>query len=1046
MKKIILKVLKITGITLGSIIALMFLLPMLFPNFVAKKIKSWANGAITGELNFSKARLSFFNHFPALTLTLYDFSLKGSAPFQKDTLLATNELALGIRLNSLLSEKIDIDEIYVSRGMAHVEVDSAGNANYNVYQSTPSEKTPSTDTSGASLKIEKIQIDHLNLLYDDRSIPMVITAKDLNYLGKGDLTKSIFDLSSKINVDSFSFAEGGQEYIHTKNLHADLITKINTNSLSFIFEKNDLKLNTLPVNFKGRVDFLKEGYYMDFRLISNATDLRDVFSALPPEYTDWVEKRNAHGKTDMTAALTGIYDANTNTMPSLSFDMKVRDGSIAYNKAPEPVQNLFLNFHAAFPHFNPDSLYVNVDSLYFTLGQGYFSSVVRVQGLNVSHLHARVNTKLDLEKLDKAMGLEAYDLKGMYTADLTVEGKYRTGVVYSMKGFRQQADTVITCIPSFTLKSTMQNGYFKYASLPQGISNISFNLDASCPDSVYQHAVLNLDNLNANAMGNFVKGFFHVKNMKDYSVDGNIQSIIDLGEIHKFYPLDSMELAGHLNVDAKVKGRYVAKKEFPVTTIQLDLKDGRLKTKYYPNPIEQIQVGATITNTTGSMKSMTVKATPISFLFEGLPFTIQADLQNFNDLRYNIKSAGTLDVGKIYKVFSQQGMDVKGFIKMSLALQGLQSDATKGHYDRLHNSGTLTLKDITVSLTEFPKPLVIEKGVFRFQQDKMWFEEFDAVYGNSHFKLNGYLSNVLNYVMNDKASLKGQFDLKSDLVVVDEFTAFSSEQTTAPKAASTAAPDNTGVVVVPSNLSLIFNADVKKVLYNGMTITNMKGHMRIDSSKIFLTETGFTLVGAPFLMDATYGSITPKKAFFKYKIDAKDFDVKRAYNEIKVFKELAPAAGKAEGIISLNYELEGKLDQNMMPVYPTLKGKGVLSLKKVKVNGLKLFGAVSKATGRDSVNNPDLSEVKIKSSIKDNIMTIERTKMKIFGFRPRIEGQVSLDGKLNLKFRLGLPPFGIIGIPMTITGTGENPKVHMGKGHDTDSLEATHIGPDLDEN
>ena len=29
--------------------------------------------------------------------------------------------------------------------------------------------------------------------------------------------------------------------------------------------------------------------------------------------------------------------------------------------------------------------------------------------------------------------------------------------------------------------------------------------------------------------------------------------------------------------------------------------------------------------------------------------------------------------------------------------------------------------------------------------------------------------------------------------------------------------------------------------------------------------------------------------------------------------------------------------------------------------------------------------------------------------------------------RLGLPPFGIFGIPMTITGTADNPKVKVGK-------------------
>ena len=83
----------------------------------------------------------------------------------------------------------------------------------------------------------------------------------------------------------------------------------------------------------------------------------------------------------------------------------------------------------------------------------------------------------------------------------------------------------------------------------------------------------------------------------------------------------------------------------------------------------------------------------------------------------------------------------------------------------------------------------------------------------------------------------------------------------------------------------------------------------------------------------------------------------------------------------------------------------------------------------------DLKAVVIKSTTTNNIITIERTKMKVLGFRPRIEGQTSLDGRLNLRFRLGLPPFGVLGIPMTITGTSDDPVVEIRKGKNGDALE-----------
>jgi len=127
----------------------------------------------------------------------------------------------------------------------------------------------------------------------------------------------------------------------------------------------------------------------------------------------------------------------------------------------------------------------------------------------------------------------------------------------------------------------------------------------------------------------------------------------------------------------------------------------------------------------------------------------------------------------------------------------------------------------------------------------------------------------------------------------------------------------------------------------------------------------------------------------------------------------------------------------MMPIMPSLKGGGTLSLADVRLKGFRLMNEVSKATDRDSLTNPNLKKVDIKSTIKNNIITIERTKMKIFGLRPRFEGQVSLDGRLNLKGRVGLPPLGIFGIPFSVTGTQTKPIVKLKRGSEADNLQET---------
>jgi AsmA protein len=1043
MKRLIIKVLKITGISVGSILLLLFLTPILFPGTVAEKIKSWTNNSLDGELNFSKVRLSFFKHFPSLTVTLYDFSLSGSAPFKNEPLVTANEIALGINIKNLVFDKrVNIDKIFISDAYINVQVNEKGEANYNVYiNDNKKAASNNTDTTGTALRLEKIIVENSQLIYNDQSVQLRLNAKGFNYTGSGDLSNAIFDLSSHARIDSLDFFFGAAPYLLHKKFDADLITKINTNSLSFFFEKNKLVINRLPVEFTGKLDFLKNGYDIDFTVSSVKSELIDFITALPPQYINWQQQTKIKGSTDLLLTLKGKYIASTNTMPDLALNMKIRDGYIKYKDAPLPVSNLFLNLDTKMPSLNTDSLLVKVDSIFFNIDKDYLSAVITTKGIQQPFVTASLITQMDLEKLDKAFGLPNIALKGKVDLQLTANGTYATGP--NPNSLRHE--NIILSIPSFNLKSVVKDGYLKYDSLPQAVSNINFNLNSACPDKNYQHTNLHITGLSATALNNFIKGHASISSLQDKDVDASLQANIDLSDIKKLYPAEGLELAGLLKFNINAKGKYdEIKKTFPSTTTDISLQNGFIKTSYYPNPVNNIQLTAKATDAKGALKDLQLSIEPASFNFEGKPFRVKASLQNFEDIAYAITANGELDVAKIYKVFSRKGINVSGFIKANLSLQGRQSDATHGRYNQLHNSGTLQVRDLQTTTEYFPQPFLIKQGLFTFRQDKTWFSNFSAAYGQSDFTMDGYLQNVIDYALADNAVLKGNFNVQANYINADEFMAFAplkkdTQAVLVKTIAVSTTPVDSGVIIIPADLDLTLIATAKKVFYNGMHLENAKGNLAINQGKLSLQQTGFNLVGCEVLMDANYSSTGPAKAIFDYHLQAKDFDIKKAYNEIKLFRDMATSAGKAQGIVSLDYNLKGKLDGNMHPVYPSLEGAGTFSVKNIKFYGLKLFSTVSQKTGKDSINNPSMAKVDIKTTIKNNIITIERFKFKVAGFRPRIEGQTSFDGQLNIKMRLGLPPLGIIGIPMRITGTQENPKVKLGKGDKEEITEKSEL-------
>ena len=898
-KSIVLKILKWTGISIAGILLLMFLIPLLFPGTIAEQVKKVANNSLDTKLEFSKSKLSFFTHFPSLTVSLDDISMTGSAPYRNDTLLKANQIAFGINLMRLVfNNEVKIDKLYVSEAFINVKVNEKGEANYNIYVAPKDQPVDSTE-EGTAIRLDRIDFKNCHIKYNDRSAKILVDAHGFNYVGKGDLSEDVFDLQTDAKIDSIDFYYDRVPYLKKKRLSADLITRINTNALSFILQKNELKINRLPVEFTGLFTILKDGYKINIDAASENTTMKDLLSVLPPQYLSWTEETRIEGRSDLLFNFKGRYNAAKKQQPDLSFKMKIRDGSIANKNVKVPLTGFNMDLTALLPALDVEKLAIDLKALEFKVGEkDYFRAALKTKGLTEMAVKADVKGTLDLHSLVAAVGVEGFDLKGSLKTDIQADGIY-------------SADKML----------------------------------------------------------------------------------------------------------------------FPKTKGGISLKQGWLKTKYYPNPITNITFVASVINELGTFEGLQVAVTPASFVFEGNPVYINAKVSDYEDVAYDARIKGELNVGKIYQVFATKGLDITGYAKADLLLQGKQSYATKGQYDKLNNKGTLALRNIKTTSELFPKAFFIREGLFRFQNEKMFFEKFRADYGKSDFAMKGHLLNTINYFLESNGTLSGSFYVKSKLINVDEFMALKEGENKDRKPSVEYAkedhPKMSGVVVLPTDLNIALTADADKVEYNGLVLNQLAGKVGISKGQLNLENVGFDIIGCRVGIDARYDDESPMTANFDVRFRAQDFSVQRAYKEIPMFREMVSAAEKAEGIISLDYSLKGDLDGNMAPIYESLAGGGTINLRDVKVTGLKLFSTVSSKTGQDGINNPAMKGINVKTSIDNNLIHIDDFTFSVASFRPTIKGTTSFNGLLDLRIRLGLPPGGLIGIPIVVTGTHDDPKIKV---------------------
>jgi vacuolar-type H+-ATPase subunit H len=165
--------------------------------------------------------------------------------------------------------------------------------------------------------------------------------------------------------------------------------------------------------------------------------------------------------------------------------------------------------------------------------------------------------------------------------DLTASGKFTlNGFV---KGRMNDAQ-----MPGFEIGLTIQEGAFKYASIPAGIKDVQLALKINNPDGIADHTVVDLSKLSLRLNNQFMQASMLVKTLQSNPyIKAKAKGDIDLGALLKIIPQKDLDLSGNikmnLDIDGKVnefkKGKGYAKGNFDISQL-------RYKNKNYNKPIQ----------------------------------------------------------------------------------------------------------------------------------------------------------------------------------------------------------------------------------------------------------------------------------------------------------------------------------------------------------------------------------------------------------------------------------------------------------------------------
>lgn len=552
-------------------------------------------------------------------------------------------------------------------------------------------------------------------------------------------------------------------------------------------------------------------------------------------------------------------------------------------------------------------------------------------------------------------------------------------------------------MPAFGVNMQVRDAMMKYPDLPTAVTNINVDMKVDNKDGVIDNTIIDIKKFHADFGKNPVDGRVLVKGLTNYDVDADVQAKLNLAELTQMFPIDGISLKGLYNLNLKAKGIYSeAKKTMPAIDANMSLQNGYVKSKDFPAPLEQVRFTSTVKNESGQMADTKVWVKDFNMILENEPLYANAYIENFDDYTYDVQLKGTADLTKMTKIYPLEGMTLTGKVKADISTKGKMSDVEAERYDKLPTSGTMELDKFTYNSTDMPQGVKVDHAAMSFTPQYINLTDFRGFLGKSDVSMTGTLSNYIAYLFKENQTIKGNLNFTSNQFDVNEW------MTEDPNAPATEEESLT-VVEVPKTIDFTLVSTLGKVLYDNMTMTDMAGTIVVKDGTVRMDKLGFNSLGGKFVTSGIYDTKDIKNPTFNFDLIIADVAVSEAYKSFNTVQALMPLAKNIQGNFSTDFKIAGGLGQDMMPLYNTLTGGGLIKLISAVVKDAPILSNLSSFTKLKDLETIQLKDVIMQAEVKEGRIHFKPFDVAAGPYKMNIAGSNGIDGTLDYKVKMDIP-------------------------------------------
>lgn len=212
-----------------------------------------------------------------------------------------------------------------------------------------------------------------------------------------------------------------------------------------------------------------------------------------------------------------------------------------------------------------------------------------------------------------------------------------------------------------------------------------------------------------------------------------------------------------------------------------------------------------------------------------------------------------------------------------------------------------------------------------------------------------------------------------------------------------------GVIEVPANVDMTLRATVAEAIYDNLNLKQVKGLVKVKDEKIFLENLSMNTLGGSMALSGSYSVPQPQQPDIDFRVAIKTMEARQVAAAFNTIQMLAPIAQRAEGALSMDFNINSRLGADMMPVYPTLFGDGSLTSPRLAFIGVSSINKIADALKINELKDWVINNVNLSFEILDGKVFVKPFEMKLGQINTVVSGWNSFDQTLEYHMQMEIP-------------------------------------------